>query len=662
MGRSKGQLVGGGELVEQRKSSKKQGKPLIRLGIIGLSQSPALLEQLDKWPVEVVAIADFAFNNEALNQANGKGIFVTQDYTELLERRDIDLIVNLIPDQTVEAIIHQLKPESVHVLHSGVVSSVMEFADQWSKRRLLLELFRELSEVISASLAPVAFVQRSIEKLEEAMGLEGLALWTRKKEGMVLSWARGAGEVWHNWGHLLEESGIFSQLMEEKAPIIVKNLEAKFPVVFREMGTDAVALSMVIVPAIKELEVVGAMALFHEKENILDEEDWQIISLLANVLVQILARIGEMTSFGESAIRDEVTGLYNAAYFWDRIKSEIKRAARKDSQVSLLYLTPGLDQTDPFNKRRARNSLVPIASKIKGCIRDMDIPARYKGNNIAILLPDTPPSGALKTASRLLEQISKAGEDLAQGEFSNISIGLASFPNHARSARELLQNAEFAAFLARREGEGQIRIFPVSNMDVDGLSPEMVLRDYPCLKEAFDLLEAKSKDDPSVLVHAKEVAKYSALIARELGLESARCIEMGAAGWMHDLGKVALPTPDGKIRLKSPKLKELNLKLHPAVGAVMLRNIGASGTIVKGVFYHHARYDGTGHPSKLKGDGIPLEGRIVAVADTFHHFMAQRETSEPDSTHLVFQRLREKGGRELDPSLVECLIKAVSSR
>jgi diguanylate cyclase (GGDEF)-like protein len=647
-------------VAQLRETGSGRGRP--RVGIIGLSQCPGLMRELEGGPLEIVAVADFASYHESLNEAKGKGVFVTQDYTELLERRDLDLLVNLIPDKTVEAIIHQLKPENVHVLHSGMASLLRAFSDQWRKRGLLCEVLREVSGVISTSRATSFFVQATLERMEEALGLEGASLWIKKKEGMALYKASGRGEVWYKWGHLLEESGLLSALLEEKNPLVVKELGAKFPSISSEMGTEVGALSMVVLPAFKELEVVGALGVLHAKESFLDKEAQEIASLLGNLMVDIVLRGEEMASLGDSAIRDELTGLYNAAYFLDRLKSEMRRASRKDSQVSLLYLTTGGERArDPIDGASLRESLAPLAEGIRSCIRNMDVPARYRLHDLVILLPDTPPSGALTTATRLLEHISKAKREAGGRRSPEVFVGVASFPRHAQSAMELLQNAEFAALLAKREGRSQVRVFPVSHMDLDGLSPEAVLREYPSLKEAFDLLEAKSQEDPLVFVHAKEVGKYSALMARELGLEARKCFEVGVAGWIHDLGKVALPAPDGKIKLRSPKLRDLNLRLHPTIGAVMLRNLGAPPGILRGVFYHHAHYDGSGHPPKVRGEGIPIEARILAVADIFHHLLLENRESEGEFTHLVFQRLRDKAGKELDPSLVECLIRAVSS-
>jgi putative nucleotidyltransferase with HDIG domain len=277
-----------------------------------------------------------------------------------------------------------------------------------------------------------------------------------------------------------------------------------------------------------------------------------------------------------------------------------------------------------------------------------------------VILPDTTSAGALAIADRLMERLSSVPLDGLGGHAVRVSIGVASYPDHALHPKELLDNAELTAFLASRDGHNRIRLFPTRQMDLDGLTPEAITRRYPTLAEVFQVLAAQGAKDHRTFVHAQEVAHYAGLVARELGVSHDEILDIGLAGWLHDVGKMTLPGLNGDIQSRLSQLPALNVKIHPAVGAYILKNLLRSPAILKGVLHHHARFDGLGQPSQLQGTDIPLEARILAVADTYQHLSKGTQVEGAPAQRDVFQSLRRKAGQELDPALVECLIRGVT--
>jgi diguanylate cyclase (GGDEF)-like protein/putative nucleotidyltransferase with HDIG domain len=632
------------------------------VAIIGLSQSPGLLHELDGAPVEVMAVADFDIRHESIQDAQKRGIFVSQDYTEVLERSDLDLILNLIPDKTVEAIIHQLKPDRAQVIHASTASFLGAYCTETIVRSAMVDILADLARLLSGFLDTMGFAGRTLQRIQEVSGVSGAALWMRQEEGFLLLKGLNLPPSFQSLHPSESEPGPFQQLMEERAPLWIRDLTSLPAGELRRAWTDPGFRSVLLIPLLREYEMQGALALFHSEVASFSKDAVHRLQVLTELLGQVLQRGGALQGPRDNLIRDELTGLYNDVYFLDRLKAEFKRAARRETPLSLLYITLRPQHTmDYADQMMIRPYLRAIAVDLMSAIRNVDVPARYKMNDFVVILPDTDPSSALSIAKRLMERLSMARLEGIGERGVNLSIGSASYPEHAAQPKELLDNAELSSFLAGREGQNQIRVFPTGRMELNGLTPEAITRKYPVLSEIFSVLGAQGRRDRFSYDHAQEVARYAALVARELGLSQEHLTQIGIAGWLHDLGKMALPSSNGDPQRDFSRLPALNMKIHPTIGAYILKNLIRSPTILKAVLYHHANFDGTGQPGRVRGDSIPIEGRILAVANAYHHLIAGRGQTFSSPATDVFQNLRRKAGNELDPQLVECLIRGVSA-
>lgn len=649
--------------MEQAEKKQAARKPRVhtRLAVIGLTQCPELLRELESSGIELRGVADLDLGHEAVKEAMARGIYVTQDYTELLERPDVDLILNLIPDKTIEAIISQLKPDRIYAIHGTTASFLLSFFNQWTQKRFLLDILQGLGAVLGGVTDLGSFVGRTLSGLESVLDLEGTGIWILKKDRFRLYRATGLGLRFRASTPPKEGEGPFARVLDERTPMWTEAVEEDGCEGNEPLGGVGLAKALLL-PMMREFEVKGVMALFSRTPSHIDKERIQLATGVADLLCHVMDKEGAFGRIKEHIIRDELTGLYNEVYFLDRLSSEIKRAARNSSQVSLLYMVlNGIKPLEPEETRELRSYLRSLASELTRCVRNVDVAARYRLHDFVLILPDTGVHGAFSIANRIMERISPFVEKDNRIGPASLSIGIACYPQHASQAKELLENAELSARLASREGENQIRVFPGGAMELDGLAPEAIVKRYPSLAELFEVLTMQAESDPFAFIHAREVARNAVLLAGEAGFGPQRRLEIGVAGWLHDLGKMALPSEDRRLRLKLLRLKELNLKMHPKIGAIILKNLGASTAITKAILYHHARYDGLGQPPKLKGEGIPIEGRILGVANAYQHL--SREKGEmPKGAHEIFQALREMAGRQLDPRLVECMIRAVSTR
>jgi HD-GYP domain-containing protein (c-di-GMP phosphodiesterase class II) len=162
-------------------------------------------------------------------------------------------------------------------------------------------------------------------------------------------------------------------------------------------------------------------------------------------------------------------------------------------------------------------------------------------------------------------------------------------------------------------------------------------------------LEAK---DPYTEGHSVRVAAYSEAIGKQLGLPSAALDMIHRSCLLHDIGKIAV---DENILAKKGRLNPLErekMDMHVLIGEDILRPIALLHPLLPGVRHHHERFDGTGHPDGLKGEDIPIEARIMAVADAFDAMTSYRPYRNPSPEEDALAELRRSAGTQFDPRVV----------
>lgn len=164
--------------------------------------------------------------------------------------------------------------------------------------------------------------------------------------------------------------------------------------------------------------------------------------------------------------------------------------------------------------------------------------------------------------------------------------------------------------------------------------------------------------DPETASHIARVAHYSKMLAREYGLSEKEQDLIYYAAPFHDLGKVGI---EDKILLKPARLDDEELTImqnHSMIGYDILKDAKSdylqAGAII--ALSHHEKYDGSGYPSKLKGEDIHIYGRIVAVADVFDALTSQRPYKKAWEIDEAMNFLKENSAKHFDPKLVDIFI------
>jgi len=166
------------------------------------------------------------------------------------------------------------------------------------------------------------------------------------------------------------------------------------------------------------------------------------------------------------------------------------------------------------------------------------------------------------------------------------------------------------------------------------------------------LILAEEAKDHYMQGHSNRVAKYCLAIAREMGFEKEREEIMRRSGMLHDIGKIGIVDDIlKKFDKLSAKEKEI-LKKHPRKAREILKPLEFLSKEKDIIAHHHERYDGGGYPDGLKAGEIPLEARILAVADTFDAMNSERSYRKPLSKEEIIAELKKVSGSQLDPSVV----------
>ena len=177
---------------------------------------------------------------------------------------------------------------------------------------------------------------------------------------------------------------------------------------------------------------------------------------------------------------------------------------------------------------------------------------------------------------------------------------------------------------------------------------------YKTIKLIASALDAK---DPYTHGHSLRVTMYSLILAKNLNLDDTTLEEIETAGLLHDIGKIGIPQ---KILCKPDKLTDEEyelMKSHPARAEKMLMGIKKLTVVSNWLRAHHERWDVKGYPYGLKGEEIPISGRIIALADTYDAMTSTRSYRKALSHETAIEEIKRCAGTQFDPVLADLFVK-----
>jgi len=355
---------------------------------------------------------------------------------------------------------------------------------------------------------------------------------------------------------------------------------------------------------------------------------------------------------------DSLTGLLNRVAFEDLLDSEFTRSRRTGRMLTVvLGHVDGLGQ---MNARRGHHSgdmvLQLVARDMQKWKRRMDSASRIGGEEFALLLPETDAHGGLLLAERLRRAAHRTFAEAP--EPVTLSFGVASYPEHGDERDVVMSAAARALSVAKELGKDRSVVFgPEADSMLAAVSDEEPTE----LKLAtiLGLVEALDIRDSGTTGHSETVGIYAELMARELGLPPERVERVRLAGVLHDVGKLGVAE---KILGKPGPLQPdewQEMRTHPEIAARLLAQ-PEFDDLREWILAHHERPDGKGYPRGVSGDQIPLEARILAVADAYEAMTADRPHRSALGAEAARGELEDGAGTQFDAEVVTLFLAALA--
>ncbi len=464
---------------------------------------------------------------------------------------------------------------------------------------------------------------------------------------------------------LSKDSAVAKWLAEKGRPLL-RELMHTIPGLKGLAGEEQKSLEAhqieLLCPIKTKNNLVGILALGRRQSgSAYSTDDMDLLMTLAGEAGVVIENAQLYAHARERAHTDELTGLFNHRYFHERLDEEISRCSRFGDIFSLLFLDIDLFKAynDIYGHLAGDDMLKKIGQYVRSSIRGIDMAFRYGGDEFTIILPQASLEDANKVGERIRKRIETEMD--SKGTPLTCSIGIASWPTDGVMREEIIQSADAALYYAKQIGRNRICL-------ASEVVPSEVLvatkgeKEPGVLSTIYALAATVDAKDHYTYGHSKKVAKYAAQIAEALGYSEERIATLRAAALLHDIGKIGI---SDRLLMKTGPLTEEDwepIRAHPKLGVAILKHVESLNGCLAAIQYHHERYDGTGYPAGLKGENIPLDARIMAVADSYDAMTSLRPYREGKMTHeQALEELKRCAGTQFDPKVVEAFI-SVSER
>ncbi len=335
------------------------------------------------------------------------------------------------------------------------------------------------------------------------------------------------------------------------------------------------------------------------------------------------------------SLHDPLTNLYNRAYF----EEEMHRLDNNRFDIVGLIMCDidGLKLVNDTLGHDRGDDLLTVASQvIRKSFRESDVVARVGGDEFAILLPNSPRSKVEEICARIRTSVvayNKKNPRLPLG----ISTGFAIRTGPGQSMAELYREADNAMYKEKLFGSQHARNVIVKNL--------------------LNTIETKGITTKQSL---KRLRQLVTVLGREAGLPEKRLKDLALLAQFHDIGNISI---HDRILLKPDSLTEdelLEVRKHCDIGHRIAQSAASLTPIADYILKHHEWWDGSGYPLGLTGEEIPLESRIMAIADAYESMTGGRPHRRAVSRGEALKELRRCAGTQFDPNLVKKFVKIVA--
>lgn len=409
-----------------------------------------------------------------------------------------------------------------------------------------------------------------------------------------------------------------------------------------------------IAPLIYDSRICGFVYMERLQENKFNYREADCIHQMANIAAGSLKNIDAYEKLYQVSIHDELTGLYNRTYCGICLRQE----GILGEERGFLYLD--MDNfklyNDLYGEQTGDRILIWCARKMQEMVTDGKV-FRVGSNEFLISVPESGRENLIALADKIRQAVQEDAANKPQVmQPITFSIGVAWYPGLASHALELFQQSKRAAFYAKRNGKDRVCVYE-GKIDEENRDKETGYEQVA--PTVYALVAAIDAKDSFTFQHSTNVSQYAVLLAQKLGLPRDDIQTAKVAGLLHDIGKIGIPE---SILKKAGKLTDEEyeiMKSHVEKSIEMIHYLPNMNYVIPAVVSHHERYDGKGYPRGLKGEEIPLLGRILAVCDSFDAMISKRAYKEPLSVEYAMGELEKNKGTQFDPDVAEAFIELI---
>lgn len=335
---------------------------------------------------------------------------------------------------------------------------------------------------------------------------------------------------------------------------------------------------------------------------------------------------------------DLLTGLLNRGAF-DKRREQLDRPEYYPLSVIICDIDGLRLINDAFGYEQGDQLLCAIAGILRGCCGKADEAGRTGGDEFTILMPNTGSEAARAFQERLERMVSSFNRNAEHSLFEvSLSVSYATKESGDQAIDEVFKNA--GDYLIHRKLLNR-------NSSHNAI-----------LSSIMAALYARSQETEE---HGERMTRITKIIGEKLGLKQDRLDDLELLSILHDIGKIAI---DDRILNKPGKLTadewEL-MKKHTEIGYRIAKSSPEFEHIAVFILHHHERWDGTGYPKALKGDDIPLESRILAVADAYDAMTHDSVYRRAKALQEAAEEIRRCAGTQFDPDIALLFVELMQS-